>query len=897
MNTKKFKTLKEVIFRNSFFICTALVIVLLLLINVAIPKYFYKTQDALIRDISVCMNDNISDILSDVNYIYNKLSKDEELVKNIILNEQAEKYKDYNQYDETYHLIRQKLVQTSYCYKNVISNISIAREGRVLLNKTDPLNRVEMFMKNKNIKKPYFININEETQMGTHVVFMPFYDAKGTYICDMIFILSNEKNYLLSNLASFAITDNSGKIMLSNEKNILNDTELSRFLEKQIQKEEEWDIGADIQKIGKEECFLTSGKIDNFSWNLFVFIPVGGFYSGIKKATIVIMILSLILLVAIYFYTNAFSSVIASEISSASNEINAFLNSSYVSGKEKPFNRFIMKHLKNKNFYNKFMTYNITAVFIPMIVFILGINIYYINIINREYENTVEVMAQVNRLKVENICNKYNNVLNYILIDDNIKQKIYEYENLFRSENDLNVISKNYELISDELYEIGRYVGDYRFIYQDNYNELFLQWPKDQTGRYDTTAFESGFNITFDNARNKYVCSSSRKFSLSALDYFKKVGYCTLQYDVEQMMDNLMALNSGTYFGITNNEGVIVASFDGKNIRKPFNVEKNYVYAIEPMANGEFSLFVKCSNESMCDSYTFIIMWSLIIICSVLAFVFSVSYHMSQYIIKPVKIVKKSLDTEVSSCYIEGKKYRDEFDELSDSINEMKQRIQTLIEGVYKYEIDIKNLQMESLRLQITPHFLYNIFEVINAMVDLKDERVGTLVLLLSDFFRQGISKNEAIVTLEEELRYSKVYLKIQQFILGERLEFSEEIDDRCLKAKVPKFLIQPVLENIFKHGMYKNKDGIKIRLRVSKVKDNIRIVIRDNGIGISKEVLLALTEYINNKDDDSRKGVGLKNINERLIMYYGERYGLRIRSIEKKGTMIIIKLPCTFEE
>ena len=573
MNTKKFRPLKEVIFGNSFFICTILVIVIILLLNAVLPRYFYKTQNALNRDISICINDNISDILSDVNYIYSKLSKDEVLVKNIILNEQAEKYKDYNQYNETHHLIRQKFIQTSYCYKNVISNIAIARDGKVLLNKVEPLYNVERFMNNKNIKKPYFVNINEDSsQTGTHIVFMPFYDIKGSYICDMIFILSDEKNHVLSNQASFAITDNSGEIMLSNEKDIFNDTQLTGFLAKHIQNEEEYTVSEDIQKIGEDEYFITSGKIENFSWNLFVFMPVSGFYKGIKNATVVSVIVFLVLLVVIYFYTNAFSSVIASEISGAANEIDKFLNNAHISGTEKQFNRFLKKHLGNKTFYNKFMTYNMTAVFIPIMVGVLGINIYYINIINREYANTVKVMAQMNRFKVENIYNKYNNVLNYILIDDDMKQKIYDYENLLRSENDSSLISKKYEELSNEFYEIGRYAGNYRFIYQDNYNELFLQWPKNQTGRYDTTAFESGFEITFDNIQNKYVCSSSRKFSLSSSDYFKKVGYCTLQFDAEKMMENLMALNSGTYFGVINNEGIIVASFAGKSLKKNFTM-------------------------------------------------------------------------------------------------------------------------------------------------------------------------------------------------------------------------------------------------------------------------------------------------------------------------------------
>ena len=87
MNAKKFRPLKKVIFTNSFFICTGLVIVLILLLNAVLPRYFYKTQNALNKDISVCINDNISDILSDVSYIYSELSKDEELVKNISLEE------------------------------------------------------------------------------------------------------------------------------------------------------------------------------------------------------------------------------------------------------------------------------------------------------------------------------------------------------------------------------------------------------------------------------------------------------------------------------------------------------------------------------------------------------------------------------------------------------------------------------------------------------------------------------------------------------------------------------------------------------------------------------------------------------------------------------------------
>lgn len=224
----------------------------------------------------------------------------------------------------------------------------------------------------------------------------------------------------------------------------------------------------------------------------------------------------------------------------------------------------------------------------------------------------------------------------------------------------------------------------------------------------------------------------------------------------------------------------------------------------------------------------------------------------------------------------------------------MKEKLRNLIDQVYKHKILETELQLKAMQSQITPHFLYNTLEIISSLIQIEDDRAVDLILLLSNFFRQGISRGQRLLSLEQEISYTNVYLDIHRVILGDKLKVYTHIPPELKKNVIINFSLQPILENTLKHGMYLENDTRLIKINAYYTSDFVKIAISDNGCGMNKTQLMKLRQsvYSDTDTENAEKQVGLKNIHERIKLYFGKNYGLKIYSIENKGTMIVLKIP-----
>lgn len=883
MEQLKFKPLKNTILKSSLSTSVAMITLVILILNVVFPQCFYATQKDMNKDISISVNDNISDIFSDINYVYKKVLDDDELIRNLVVNITSRKNADYSEFSKSYDYIVEKFADEAFYHKNIVSTILPVSDGEILVNAELASSEIESFIKNNKINKPIFVRIEKEasTASDEYLFVMPLYDKNGAYICNIMFLLNRNKNNLLANQTDFIIVEESGNLVVSNTDVTTDDFDVFSKIS------EDTEEYTNIETINGKKHFVTMSKLDAFSWRLFVLVPADGFYNGVRYATAASVVIFLLLGLGLYFYTTSFSQMIGFEISNTSTEINNFLNDEQSPGDERKTSRLFRGFQRKKGFNKKYLYYNVTALFIPMMIVMIMLNIYYIITIRTEYRNTAEILAEMNRYKAENIYERYNNAASYIILNEGIKSNLYEYENASEDIQMSELTLEAYKNISDELYSIRKYTGDFRFVCKDNYNNGILQWPEEQSGSYDTTVFEQGFSTMFDRQRGRNVCVITK--NLQAGDYIKlkKTGYMSLQYDANELVRDIGVLNSNLRFEIISNEGDTIVTANEK-----FNLENDSFFSYDSSSH-DFVLRMYYPKVIVNNTIHTILIISFVIMLILALSVLIISNHMAQYIITSVKAVKYSVDDESREYVIIGKKYRDEFDELNDAVTDMKQRISMLIEGTYQHEIDMKNLQMQALQMQITPHFLYNIFEVINAMIDLEDERVSRLVLLVSQFFRMGISKSAPISTLEDELRYSDVYLNIQKFVLDDKLTIEKEIEADCYNCRIIRFVIQPILENVFKHSS--ENDNRRISIKAYKVNNTVKIAIRDNGEGIDGERLAEIRKSLYGEASDG-VGVGLRNINERLLLYYGEKYRLRIYSSEGKGTLTLIKVPYSTE-
>ncbi|MDA3847275.1 MAG: sensor histidine kinase, partial [Vallitaleaceae bacterium] len=243
---------------------------------------------------------------------------------------------------------------------------------------------------------------------------------------------------------------------------------------------------------------------------------------------------------------------------------------------------------------------------------------------------------------------------------------------------------------------------------------------------------------------------------------------------------------------------------------------------------------------------------------------------------------------------------KDELGYLSESFNDMSGEIDFLVNQVYKEQLTRKEAELKTLQAQINPHFLFNTLESINWLARLNEvPEISQMVTALSALIEAGIGKGIPLVALREEIDFVDSYFLIMMNRYGGRLTFTKNIDHTVLDVKVPKLMLQPVLENAIYHGIDKNRKKGEISLDIHRKDGNIRIEIIDNGHGMNTDQLKDLNEQMSSKEDDylieehgNTGGIGLRNVNRRLKLFFGQEYGIRVESKLLKYTKVIITVP-----
>ena len=229
----------------------------------------------------------------------------------------------------------------------------------------------------------------------------------------------------------------------------------------------------------------------------------------------------------------------------------------------------------------------------------------------------------------------------------------------------------------------------------------------------------------------------------------------------------------------------------------------------------------------------------------------------------------------------------DEVGILINSFHNMMDEINRLIDEVYVNKIALKEYELKALQAQINPHFLYNTLSMMNWMAIRSNQmEISKVTLALSTFYRTALSKGEDVVTVENCIQNMEAYLEIQLTMHDNNFSVDWDIDPTIKNEKMPKLLLQPVVENAIEHGIDEKEDGDKkIFLSFRGNGDDVVITVRDNGMGMPQEKAETLVTY-------QAKGYGLKNVNDRIRILYGENYGIRILSAPDEGTTVMMRFP-----
>ncbi|MFH5182162.1 sensor histidine kinase [Paenibacillus sp. TAB 01] len=234
----------------------------------------------------------------------------------------------------------------------------------------------------------------------------------------------------------------------------------------------------------------------------------------------------------------------------------------------------------------------------------------------------------------------------------------------------------------------------------------------------------------------------------------------------------------------------------------------------------------------------------------------------------------------------------DEVGQLHRTYRLMIQKINELITENYAKQIVIKETQFKALQAQINPHFLYNTLESINWLAKANGQKqISSMVEALGFLLRSSISLKETLITVQEELDIVTNYLIIQKYRFEDRLLFELDMPEEAKSAYLPKLTLQPLLENAIHYGLETMLEPCRIRITGEVEGDRLRITVEDNGQGMSAELL----EQVRAGAAPTRgSGIGLKNIEERIIIAFGEAYGIRIESEPERGTQVSVMIPYT---
>lgn len=272
-------------------------------------------------------------------------------------------------------------------------------------------------------------------------------------------------------------------------------------------------------------------------------------------------------------------------------------------------------------------------------------------------------------------------------------------------------------------------------------------------------------------------------------------------------------------------------------------------------------------------------------------FVFMISIQVSALIVQPIKRLQK-LMYKVEAGQLEtfaNVKGAYEVQELSKSFNKMTYKIHNLMKEIIENKDKLRKSELKALQAQINPHFLYNTLDSISWMAESgQNDDVVTMVNALADFFRISIRNGDNLITIEDELKHAESYLIIQEIRYKDKFDYIIEVDREAIKYKTVKIILQPIIENAIYHGIECMPDKGLIKIKVKAVDDKVLLQVIDNGLGMSKETI----DRILSIEPERVSGIGVKNVNQRIQLYFGKEYGLEFKSEIERGTIVNIWLP-----
>ena len=328
------------------------------------------------------------------------------------------------------------------------------------------------------------------------------------------------------------------------------------------------------------------------------------------------------------------------------------------------------------------------------------------------------------------------------------------------------------------------------------------------------------------------------------------------------------------------------------------HVEGSTIYTVQTLENGIWRVVgVSSFQELITDGLREIMRITLIGAVSILIAAVLLSLMLSRVLSSPIHDLVVAMQSFEKSG--EGFSYEPvtgvrEVENLSASFDHMVKKIQKLMATVRSEEVNLRKTELKALQAQINPHFLYNTLDSISWMCEQgKNAEAVVMVNALARLFRISISKGHELIPIRSEVQHAQSYLQIQSVRYKEQFSYHFDVQEDCTEYLCNKITLQPIIENAIYHGVNGLVDEGHIEIRVRAEGEDVLFTVEDNGVGMEPEQI----EEIFRRKPDGKSGIGIKNVNDRLKIWFGDAYGITIESVPDEGTKVTVRMPKVREE
>jgi two-component system sensor histidine kinase YesM len=560
----------------------------------------------------------------------------------------------------------------------------------------------------------------------------------------------------------------------------------------------------------------------------------------------------------------------------------------------------LLKFVKNLKFKEKLFLSYIIVIIIPITT--LGIYSY---TQSKEFLRQQAEQVLVNHVrnienKVIDKTKKYNEITGYLVFDSRMQRIMNNYytdrftlldELTNYLDTFISLIMLSYNIDKITIYSKTG-MPDYKYMI-NSYNEVSNEsWARETSESNAINHYYKGNSLLF--TRNITDTSTNRELGIIGvrLDPYKFFSECIEVRDGCYAITIIDAENNTVFLRNTlpnNIPNIPFAKFSYMDEGITKYSDSKYLIIKSKIFKPGWTLCYYVPSTMITINTGKIIVATVLIIVSCIIILLLIIYFFSNTFVKPIQYLNKKMkDVREGNLSVNiSSSSKDEVGELTNSFAEMLNRINNLISEVYESKIAQKEIELRLLQVSINPHFLYNSLSIINwKAIEIDASEISHIVTTLSNFYRTTLNRGEKFTSFKNEFINAMSYIDIQLIMHDYSFDVEYSIDENIYEYYTLNMTLQPIIENAIEHGIDKKRFGRgHIRIIALDKKDFIEIQIIDNGPGMDNSV-------IENSLIKQSKGYGLRSVDQRIKLFFGDRYGIKISSKPDEGTYVYIKLP-----